>query len=163
MVIIGAAGRHHAYVCVSAMRSRFTGSSIMDHDSGSGRGCSWAQCWEQARTIALSSEVRALIHRIMDTDPVGALPKWMWNASPDLQRRLLRLFKVDAAVVYRPTRGAVAADLVYYGGAALVSSAKAERDLGFVPSVSRERAMALTLAWAHHARLVPAATDASQA
>jgi nucleoside-diphosphate-sugar epimerase len=107
------------------------------------------------RTIALSPEVRALVHRVLETDPVGTLPRRLWESSPNVQRKLLKLFRVDAAVVYRPPSPAGSNDLVYYGGPAVVSSAKAERELEFHPIVPRERAMALTLEWAQQARLVP--------
>ncbi len=53
------------------------------------------------RTIVLAPEVRALVHRIMDTDPVGTLPRRLWESSPRAQAALLRLFRVDAAVTYR--------------------------------------------------------------
>jgi hypothetical protein len=45
---------------------------------------------------------------------------------------------------------------VYYGENALVSSAKAARELGGV-AVPRTEAMALTLKWACYARLLPVA------
>ena len=122
------------------------------HDRRSGALAHW---WSGFRTIVLSPEVRALVHRIMDTDPIGTIPRRLWEGSPGLQSSLLRLFRVDAAVVYRPAPGKSRDDLLYYGGPALVSSAKAERELGFHPIVNRERAMALTLEWAQHARLVP--------
>ncbi|MEO7192526.1 MAG: NAD-dependent epimerase/dehydratase family protein [Vicinamibacterales bacterium] len=116
------------------------------------------------RTIVLAPEVRALVHRILDTDPIGTLPKQLWERSPKLQARLLKLFKVDAAVTYRPSAAGASTDLLYYGDAALVSVGKAERELGFAPAVARDRAMALTLEWARAAKLVPvAAADLTSA
>ena len=107
------------------------------------------------RAIALAPEVRALVHRIMDTDPVGALPRRLWEASPDMQRRLLKLFRVDAAVIYRPSAaGGDGEFLDYSGESALVSSGKLRRELGFAAAVPPSRAMALTLEWATEARLV---------
>ncbi len=108
------------------------------------------------KAIALAPEVRALVHRIMDTEPVGNLPKRLWDASPDIQRKLLKLFKVDAAVVYRPSSGPGQDWLDYYGENAVVSSAKLTNELGYIPAVSCERAMALTLEWAMTARLLRA-------
>jgi nucleoside-diphosphate-sugar epimerase len=107
------------------------------------------------RTIARSSELRGLVRRVMDTDPIGTLPRRLWNLSPNVQQSLLRRFGADAAVIYRPNRAGSSSELVYYGDPLLVSSAKAERELGFVPPVNRPRAMALTLAWAQYARLLP--------
>jgi hypothetical protein len=106
------------------------------------------------RTIAMSPEVRALVHRVLDTDPVGTLPKRLWNASPKMQASLLRRFGVDAAVVYRPGAGAAGETLAFYGGPELVLVEHATRDLGYVPLVSRTRAMELTKMWAEAASLV---------
>jgi nucleoside-diphosphate-sugar epimerase len=71
-----------------------------------------------------------------------------------MQARLLRLFKVDAAVTFRPSSGPTVPDLLYYGDAALASPAKAQQVLGYRPAVSRDRAMALTLEWARAAKLI---------
>ncbi len=109
---------------------------------------------EGLRAIALAPEVRALVHRILDTDPVGTLPKKLWDASPGVQRRLLKLFHVDAAVVYRPQPAACGELLEYRGEHAVVSSARLSTELGYVPAVMPTRAMALTLEWAEEARLV---------
>jgi nucleoside-diphosphate-sugar epimerase len=109
-----------------------------------------------ARTIALSPEVRGLVRRILETEPIGTWPRRVWDTSPGLQARALKLFKVDAAVVYRPAASEDAPKLVYRGEAARVSSAKAMKDLGYAAPVSLDRALALTLAWAEYARLVPA-------
>jgi nucleoside-diphosphate-sugar epimerase len=113
-----------------------------------------ARWLEGSRAIVLSSELRALVHRILDTDPVGAVPRWLWNASPDAQAKLLKLFRVDPVMIYRPSDTQGEGDLVYNGDNSLVSSAKAERELGFRPIVSREDAMDLTLTWSRYARLV---------
>ncbi|MBS1819490.1 MAG: NAD-dependent epimerase/dehydratase family protein [Acidobacteria bacterium] len=107
------------------------------------------------KTIALAPEVRALVHRILDTEPVGNLPKRLWEASPDTQRKLLKLFKVDAAVVYRPSAAGAEDLLDYWGENASVSSARLREELGVTPALTRDRAMALTLEWARAARLVP--------
>ncbi len=106
------------------------------------------------KTIALAPEVRALVHRIMDTDPVGAMPKRLWEASPDVQRRLLKLFKVDAAVVYRPAPGGAAGEMLdYWSEPGRASCGRLEAELGWSAPLTRERAMAITLEWATAARL----------
>jgi predicted dehydrogenase/nucleoside-diphosphate-sugar epimerase len=109
---------------------------------------------EGLRTIALAPEVRALVHRVLDTDPVGTVPRRLWERSPDLQARLLRLFKVDAAVTFRPAPARATADLLYYGEPARVSSARAHTDLNYDAAVAPRRAMELTRDWARTARLI---------
>jgi nucleoside-diphosphate-sugar epimerase len=107
-------------------------------------------------TIARSPELRGLVRRVFETDPIGTLPRRLWEQSPRFQQTMLRRFGADAAVVYRPSNHESDDDLVYYGEAALVSSAKAARELGGV-AVPRDTAMAITLEWARYARLLPAA------
>jgi predicted dehydrogenase/nucleoside-diphosphate-sugar epimerase len=106
------------------------------------------------RAIAFSAELRALVHRIMDTRPIGTFPAWLWGRSPAMQQRLLGWFHVDAAVIYRPAAARGDERMVHRGGPGLVSSAKAERDLGLTPLVTPSRAISLTRAWARSARLI---------
>jgi nucleoside-diphosphate-sugar epimerase len=111
------------------------------------------------RTIATSAELRAIVRRVLETDPIGTLPRWLWNLSPSVQQSLLTRFGVDAAVIYRPGPPAgVAADLVYRGERSRVSSARARAELGFCAPVPPARATALTVQWARSARLLPAET-----
>src|SRR5262245_61197671 len=53
--------------------------------------------------IARSPQLRGFVHRVLDTDPVGTLPRKLWDLSPSAQRWLLRRFGADAAVIYRPS------------------------------------------------------------
>ena len=109
-------------------------------------------------TIAKSSELRGLVRRVFETDPIGTVPRRLWERSPAFQQSMLRRFGADAAVIYRPAPPAGQEDLPYFGEPSLVSSAKARRELGYAGLVPREEAMALTLAWARAARLLrPAA------
>lgn len=105
-------------------------------------------------TIAKSKELRGIVRRVFETDPIGTLPRTLWDRSPRLQQRLLRRFGADAAVVYRGTAAADEELLVYFGEPALVSGQKISSELGasFVP---REDAMAKTLEWSRYARLIP--------
>jgi nucleoside-diphosphate-sugar epimerase len=106
------------------------------------------------RAISTSPQLRALVRKVLDTDPIGTLPRRLWDASPGMQQTLLRRFGADAAVVYRPGAAEDRQDLVYYGEPARVSIDALERDLGFAPAVDRQRAMALTREWAEYARLI---------
>jgi hypothetical protein len=108
------------------------------------------------KTIAKSPEMRGIVRRILATDPIGTLPRRLWDRSPGFQNAMLKRFGADAAVVYRPQPESTDEDLLYYGEPARVSGARAERELGFHPSLTRARAMGLTLTWARYARLLPA-------
>ena len=111
------------------------------------------------RAIARSPELRGIVRRVLETDPVGTLPRRWWDRSPGFQRAMLKRFGADAAVVYRPATAVADEELVYFGEHALVSGAKAAKELGAVPVVKRSDAMARTLDWACYARLLPSVTD----
>jgi predicted dehydrogenase/nucleoside-diphosphate-sugar epimerase len=107
------------------------------------------------RTLATSPELRKMVRRVLETDPIGTWPRQWWEGSPGLQRALLRRFGGDTAVTYRKPVENAEELLIYYGEPGRVSVAKAERELGFVASVSREEAMRVTLEWAKYARVLP--------
>jgi len=94
------------------------------------------------RTIATSPEFRGIVRRVLDTDPIGTLPRRLWGRSPAMQNKLLRRFGSSPAVVYRPAGGGDDR-LVYSSEPGQASAAKAAREIGYEPLVSRERAMAL--------------------
>jgi hypothetical protein len=106
------------------------------------------------REITFSPEVRALAKKVMWTDPVGALPRRLWERSPALQKQVQRALGIDAAVTYRrpaPT----APDLVeFLIDPTLVLFDKAASQLGYAGVVSREEALRLTRDWARAARLI---------
>ncbi len=107
------------------------------------------------KTIATSSELRGIVRRVFETDPIGTIPRRFWDRSPKFQQRMLRRFGADAAVIYRPE--AAASDLlVYEGEAARASGSNATQNLGLVEACSREEAMTRTLEWARYARVLPA-------
>ena len=75
---------------------------------------------------------------------------------PALERGVRRLIRADDSLpVFRRQEPALMGDFVEMGsGGALVSNAKAVRLLGYHPVVSNDAALALTLEWIKHARLV---------
>jgi predicted dehydrogenase len=109
--------------------------------------------------LATSSEVKALAKRIYQSEPWGTPARWGVSTFPNAVRKLASLIRPEEAFIYRPNSaptedtGVFTVDPI----AASVSARKAARVLGFQPVVSRQRAMELTLAWARHARIVPAA------
>jgi predicted dehydrogenase/nucleoside-diphosphate-sugar epimerase len=113
------------------------------------------------KTVLRSPELRGIVRRVIETDPIGTVPRKLWNMSPNVQQSLLRRFGADAAVVYRGTAGESGGELVYQGEPGRVTSARAAKDLGFAASIPRADAMALTLEWARYARVLghPAASE----
>jgi len=115
------------------------------------------------RDVLLSSEVKALARRIYLSDPWGTPARWGIDRFPQAASRLKNLIKPDEGFVYRPNPVA-AADLAPFTVDPIhaeVKADKARRTLGYRPAVSRDEALALTLAWARYARVVPSETRAA--
>jgi predicted dehydrogenase/nucleoside-diphosphate-sugar epimerase len=106
-----------------------------------------------AMAVLTSPEFRALGKRVLETDPLGRLPRWLL-ARPGVERRLRRWLKADDSLpAYRRPQPEPAATVSLGGTSFHVSTAKAQRVLGYTPVVPHDRAMALTLDWVRHARL----------
>lgn len=117
----------------------------------------WVGGWGRSvSTILKSPELRSFGRRILQTDPVGTLPRHFLERNPNLEERLLRALGTDAAMTYRrPVQSGDHADIVRFtahGGAIRVE--KAMRELGYIPSVSRAEALSLTLEWAKASRIL---------
>ena len=108
--------------------------------------------WQRGVTqIVMSPELRALARKCMDTDPIGALPRRLWE-TPALRKRIQAALGMTDATIYRPAPAA-GAPMLFQAEAAAVVAEKATRVLKFEPIVTRERAMDLTVAWARHMRI----------
>ena len=115
-----------------------------------GRPAFWVRGFKDVLT---SSEFRALGKRVLKTDPLGTLPRWLLQRAPGLQGWLQSLVAGGLPVYRRPEPEGK--DWEQYGSAGfLVSSAKAQQVLSWQPLVSRSRAMDLTLKWVQYAQLV---------
>jgi len=112
------------------------------------------------RDLATSSEMKALAKRIYNSEPWGTPARWGVETFPNAVRKVAAMVRPEEAFVYRPNPLPTAGGDVFTVDPihARVKAEKAARVLGVRPLVSRERAMALTLEWARHARVVPAAT-----
>lgn len=110
--------------------------------------------WRRGITeIVMSPELRGLARRCMQTDPIGRLPRKLWDDVPAVRKRIQSALGMTDAAIYRPDQTSGPADVTFRTESALVVADKAARVLGFAPAVSRERAMALTIDWARSARI----------
>ena len=115
----------------------------------------WMSQWNQGlRGIVTSSEFRALGAKVLYTDPIGRWPRQILQRSPRFKNWLGRRLGMQQATIYR--RGTSSDDDVFYfrSRPATTSIAKAQRDLGYRPEISREVGMQRTLDWLRHAGLV---------
>ena len=115
----------------------------------------WAR---DTKDLLMSSEVKALAKRIYNSNPWGVPGRWFVETFPNAVGRIARAIRPEEPFIYTPNAAASQQSELFVIDPvrARVSAAKAARVLGFRPAVSRSRAMELTLAWARHARVVPA-------
>jgi predicted dehydrogenase/nucleoside-diphosphate-sugar epimerase len=105
------------------------------------------------KTVLTSAEFKDLGKRVLNTDPLGTLPRWLLQRSPELKNWVRRRLGADRLPLYRQAEPE-GKDWAQYGSSGFqVSSVKAQQVLGWQPSVSRSRAMDLTLEWVRYAGL----------
>jgi predicted dehydrogenase/nucleoside-diphosphate-sugar epimerase len=107
------------------------------------------------KNIVTSPEFKKLGRKVLDTDPIGTLPRWMLQRVPATERIARRMVGADDSLPVYRREGGVAGEIVWMGsGGALSNIDKVRAVLGFEPPVSRPRALELTCQWARHARIV---------
>jgi nucleoside-diphosphate-sugar epimerase len=132
---------------------------VYRHESTNGRASSawWNPVsWMRAgKTVMTSTELKSLGRRVLNTDPLGTLPRWSLERFPALERAARRMVGANGSLPVHRRESLAVNDWVEMGsGGAVVSIDKARRLLGYDPPVRREVALALTPAWVKHARLV---------
>ena len=111
-------------------------------------------CVGGVKRIATSSEFKSLGRRVLETDPVGTMPRWALGRYPSIERTVRKIVKADDALPIHVRDQDDGECLCNMGsGGALVSIDKARRLLDFQP-VSRGEALKLTAEWVRHARIV---------
>jgi hypothetical protein len=105
--------------------------------------------------VVTSPEFKSLGRRILVTDPIGTVPRKSMAQYPSIERRIRRIIKADDTLpVYRRAT-AETGELVHMGsGGAVLSIQKLRDRLGFIPVVTRNEALQLTVDWVRHARIV---------
>ncbi|MFL5244256.1 MAG: NAD-dependent epimerase/dehydratase family protein [Gemmataceae bacterium] len=114
----------------------------------------WPRSWYRGMAgLATSEEFKAFGKKLLETDPLGWLPRKCLDGSPRLRRGVQRLLRMDQPAVYRRPEAAKAELVEIRPRRVHVNIEKARKLLDYAPVVSRERAMQLTLEWVRHARL----------
>jgi nucleoside-diphosphate-sugar epimerase len=129
---------------------------FLDHTSIAKAVLGWpAGCVRAARGIVASKEFKALGRRVLDSDPIGTMPRWALARNPRIERTVRRIVRADDTLpVYRRDIPVKECTCHMGSGGALVDIEKARRHLRYEPLVPRKRALELTLDWVRHARLV---------
>ncbi|MER3414797.1 MAG: hypothetical protein C4297_01095 [Gemmataceae bacterium] len=116
--------------------------------------------WRGVKEIVRSPECKAFGGKILRTDPIGTVPRWIIFGIPGMERLARKLVGADSSSVpvYRRESPQAEDGIVYMGSAGVrYRTEKARRVLAFAPLVDRQRALQLTLEWIRYARLVEAA------
>jgi predicted dehydrogenase/nucleoside-diphosphate-sugar epimerase len=107
------------------------------------------------KKVITSKEFKGLGRRVLDTPPLGSLPKWMLETFPSAERMARRMVGADGSLpVYRREKPVPAGWVEMGSGGALVSIDKARRLLGYEPPVSMDQGLDLTWQWLEHAQMV---------
>lgn len=109
------------------------------------------------KSVIGSPEFRALGRRVLETDPIGAMPRWVLARFPHVERAARKIVQADGSLpVYRRTI-APSGNVVHMGsGGAQAKIDKARSLIEYSPAICRTRAMELTLEWVRHAKVVKA-------
>ncbi len=113
-------------------------------------------CWRGVKSVVTSPEFKRLGRKVLDTDPLGTVPRWALGRYPSLERGVRRLIRADGSLpVYRIEATAAQPGVVTMGSSgAVLSIDNARQVLGYHPSISRGHGLQLTLEWVRYARLV---------
>jgi predicted dehydrogenase/nucleoside-diphosphate-sugar epimerase len=121
----------------------------------------WFGSWYRgSRDLVRSTEFKTLGRKMLETDPIGWLPRTMLQKSPRFKRTVEKLLRAGEPAVYRePHEASAAGDgclptMYWTSVLAKVNNDKAHRVLGYEPVLSRQRAMALTLQWLESSQLI---------
>jgi nucleoside-diphosphate-sugar epimerase len=104
--------------------------------------------------VLLSAEAKGFAKRLLNSDPIGTVPRWALERFPALEPRLRDMAGMNEPTIYRRPQADPGGPMRFSGWKSRISIEHAQRRLGFTPSVSREHALALTWDWARYARIV---------
>jgi predicted dehydrogenase/nucleoside-diphosphate-sugar epimerase len=104
--------------------------------------------------VLLSPEGKGFAKRVLNSDPMGTLPRWALERFPSLEPRLREAAGMNEPDIYRRPQPAPGGIVRFSGWKSPVSIVHAERRLGYNPAVPPDRALALTWDWAQYARIV---------
>jgi nucleoside-diphosphate-sugar epimerase len=107
----------------------------------------WARSWWRCGSdVVRSPEFRAFGRRVIESEPLGRLPRGLLERGPGLDRWLRQALGSGKAEIYRrPVE--FDGTMRIPPGLNLIRIESARRNLGYEPIVQRERAMDLTADW----------------
>jgi predicted dehydrogenase/nucleoside-diphosphate-sugar epimerase len=115
----------------------------------------WPLSWVRGSgSLIRSEEFKAFGKKVLNSDPIGWLPRQSLEVIPGFKNGLRRLLKVDRPPVYlRPSNHDQGPLVEILPRRVTVNITKARKLLEYEPVIDRERAMKLTLEWVRHAQL----------
>lgn len=106
--------------------------------------------------IFTSPEFKAFGRRVLQTDPIGTIPRKMFENIPALEKAARKLVRADDSLpIYEPSSGKEPGLRVFMGsGGSVLSIEKLRRLADYKPLVAREEALEKTLSWVKYAKIV---------
>jgi predicted dehydrogenase/nucleoside-diphosphate-sugar epimerase len=107
------------------------------------------------RDALFSVEAKSFAKRLLQSDPIGTVPRYFLERYPHLERRARSIAGMDAPTLYRRPAESSGDEIVRITArASHVTIEHARQQLGFEPPVRRDVALATTWQWAKYARIV---------
>ncbi len=132
--------------------------SLHRHPSLFKKCFTWPGAWFRGtKQILKSSEFKGFGKRVLQTDPIGTLPRSLFDRYSGLERIARRLVGADdSPIIYKP-RSSSQENIVRMGSAGAQLSLDKSRDqLGYQPVILKPEAISLTIDWIRHARILNA-------
>ena len=106
--------------------------------------------------IITSAEFKSLGRLVLETDPVGTLPRKVFETVPSVEKLARKLVKADDKLPLYIPEGTYDPTLIVKmgSGGSVLSIQKLRNRLGYEPLVSRETALEKTLIWIKYAKIV---------
>ena len=107
------------------------------------------------RAALFSEESKAFAKRLLHTDPIGTVPRWVLESFPSTENWIRRQLNMDEPDIYRRNGHPSSEEMLVTArrGTVSIESAKA---LGYTCAADREHAMNKTYEWARYAGIIPA-------
>lgn len=102
-----------------------------------------------------SAEAKTFAKRVLQSDPLGTVPRWLLERFPGIESRLRTLAGINEPVIYRRAPSDNKEEpMAVQPRAGRISIAEAQEFLAYAPPVTRTQGQTQTWRWACHAGIV---------
>ena len=103
-----------------------------------------------------STEAKSFAKRLLQTDPIGTLPRWILENIPATETWVRNRLGMNEPQIYLADKSeSLGGEIRFTARNCNVSIAEIQKELGYQGKVNRNEAMKSTLHWTHHAGILP--------